>query len=734
MDLSIGVRPGVNLDKVGGDDGGRQQAPQLPPSLGKVTPSIKMAKMQIAEEFGNAALRSAEKASYGKIFPDNQAKIDFLRKEAQAVRDMSYGLRGMTDQRYDLGPLGRDSYAKGDKFGERYNVHKEKDVGRDPGILGKKAWSDKDTAKMNDPQHRFCTQSNQFIDKALRGYALDQSKAFRDCAMTLLSKHPTLSEEYGKFLSDNNKTRHIGSAREFLATIANTKLGETFYTAMKAHKGIGDLCKQHVQENNEKFSKLHQVKGDYKERDLNIFGRVRLPFAMIQAKLVKPDAGVFGKLLGNIKAGLQYVFGAEPKKSANEGMVREAVANDLMRAMGEVTGDKTYVTQKLKLVQATYGDGSPKLMLDSTFIGKSQTEKSIPNLQLPEGSKFETFEGRIVDGYLVDQQYVAPTDTDPGGFGPIIDGVKTDKSGQPRTRPDMPPSGPPFKEGSSVENLGRTKIKMLLLGDRDALGSLGANKGHVGNHMAMIDPGHSFERNRMVQHTVKSDFSFDQPRKMGAEKMPGYADIGYKNFSIFDKAPLSEKMKGVKDIQDLAKTGRDVAIFEQYEEQFGAGKGDLDFSDSIKQWKDMHVERRDKILETFDSRLKVFDFNLSGVPGEQEKRVDQTFDLMDNLEKLTSRSTTTSPNGLVELARPRVLERVEWGVVQNQDGSLTFSAPSSPEARERLESFLGKEFGILVNEDGGRLSMTMQPDLLATFMTRFSDTNVFQAVKDRTAG
>jgi hypothetical protein len=299
----------------------------------------------------------------------------------------------------------------------------------------------------------------------------------------------------------------------------------------------------------------------------------------------------------------------------------------------------------------------------------------------------------------------------------------------------MPPSGPPFKEGSSVENLGRTKVKMLLLGDRDALGSLGANKGHVGNHMAMIDPGHSFESNRMVQHTVKSDFSFDQPRKMGAEKMPGYADIGYKNFSIFDKAPLSEKMKGVKDIQDLAKTGRDIAIFEQYEEQFGAGKGHLDFSESLAQWKDQYVERRDKILDVFTSRLAVYDFQLSGTQQEQEKRVDQTFDLMDNLEKLTSRSSTTSPNGLVELARPRVLERVEWGVVQNQDGTLTFSAPSSPEARERLESFLGPErFGMLGKDEGGRLSITLSPNTLDGFAQLFSDDNVFKAVKDRTAG
>ncbi len=728
MDPTLGINRGsIVLDQPVQQDAPKQKPP--PPQLSRVETMVAKVKKEIREEFGQAALKSAEKNLKGKSFATPQLALTALKSEARAIRDMSYGLRGMTDQRYQLGQLGRDSYAKGDKFGERFNVHKEKDVGRDPGILGKKAWSDKDTAKLNNPQHRFCTQSNQFIDKMLRGHSVDKSAGFRHVAMDILQKNSELGDAYIKFLGDNNKTRHIGSAREF---IAQSPLAGKFYAAMKEHPGTGPMIKEHVQESNEKFAKLHQVKGDYKERDLNIFGRVRLPFAMIQAKLVKPDAGPLGKLWGNIKAGLQYVFGAESKKSANEGMVREAVANDLMRAMGEVTGDKTYVTQKLKLVQSEYSNGTPKLMLDSTFIGKSQTEKAIPGLQLPEGSRFETFEGQIVDGYLVDRQYVPPSGDDPGGFKPITEGVKTDKSGKPRTRPDMPPSGPPFKEGSSVENLGRTKIKMLLLGDRDALGSLGANKGHVGNHMAMIDPGHSFESNRMVQHTVKSDFSFDQPRKMGAEKMPGYADIGYKNFSIFDKAPLSEKMKGVKDIQDLAKTGRDVAIFEQYEDQFGADKGQLDFSESLGQWKSQYVERRDKILDVFASRLEVYDFQLSGTPQEQEKRVDQTFDLMDNLEKLTSVATTTSPNGLVELARPRVTERVEWSVVQNGDNSLTFSAPSGNGAADRLKAFLGDEqFAVLVTNQGGQLSITVQPNQLDGFTGVFSDQRVFQAVKDR---
>lgn len=699
-------------------------------TFGDVRLNVSLAKKEISDEFGKAALKSAQKAlkqeiSQGKVF-NTQQKIAFLKTEARAVRDTAYGLRGMKDERYDLGRLGRDSYAKGDTFGERFNVHKEKDVGRDPGVLAKKAWSDKDTAKMNTPGHKFHAQSNQLIDRMLAGTSQGVDWAFRQEAMKILQNHPQLSMEYSQYLTDNHRVRGIGSARDFLAQSAHAP---DFYKAMKEHDGLDKVIQKHVQESNDKFNTIHQIKGDYKERDVNFRGKVNIPFRMIQAKLIKPDAGFFGKLLGNIKAGLQYVFGTESKKSANAGMVREAVANDLMRSLGEVGGDKNYVTQKLKLVRSEYNDGTPKLMLDSTFIGARQTNQAFPGTNLPGDTRFETFEGRIVDGYLVDRQFDETTNS----FQDINQPVKTDKQGRPKEVSGKTDDGRPrFKEGSTVEKLGPAKIKMLLLGDRDALGSLGANKGHVGRHMAMIDPGHSFESQRMRHKAINTDFSFQQPPKTGMQKLPGMADFGYKNFSIFDKAPLSEKMQGVKDIQDLAKSGRDVAIFDQYLEEFSGDEDQLNFRDEIQQWKTDHIERRDYILDVFAERLQVYDFNL-GTPGaQQDQRVAQTFDLMDNLEKLTSVSSSTSPNGMVELSRPRVTERVEWHVAQLPNGSLELTAPAGNGAKERLLAFLGHEQPYM-SESNGQIKLTVQPNQLDGFMAIFSDDRVMDAVKAREA-
>ena len=48
-------------------------------------------------------------------------------------------------------------------------------------------------------------------------------------------------------------------------------------------------------------------------------------------------------------------------KARNEGAVREALANDLMRSLG-------IQSQKLKLVESVHADGTPKLMLDGTHV------------------------------------------------------------------------------------------------------------------------------------------------------------------------------------------------------------------------------------------------------------------------------------------------------------------------------------------------------------------------------
>lgn len=118
--------------------------------------------------------------------------------------------------------------------------------------------------------------------------------------------------------------------------------------------------------------------------------------------------------------------------------MREGVANDLMRVLGEGRG---YATQKLKLVPTVYADGSPKLLLDSTHA-------SDPN---QPGVAFDTIgsKKRLVDGYIVK---LGPDD-------------KPLKDAHGRHIVD-----------NDIQDQGRHKIKMLAMGDRDALGSTGATR------------------------------------------------------------------------------------------------------------------------------------------------------------------------------------------------------------------------------------------------------------------
>jgi hypothetical protein len=450
-----------------------------------------------------------------------------------------------------------------------------------------------------------------------------------------------------------------------------------------------------------------------------------------------PEAGTriknIGHNLGVLKARVTAwgyrTFAAESKRGANEGMVREAVATDLMRLMGRAGGSPSHVTQEVNLIKAQYANGDPKLMLDIRFINREQTAGEFGDQTIPQDARYQDFEGRIVEGRLVDKRFVG------GDYAQLQSKIEINKlTGLPKRPTDLPRSAdgkpvvPPFKEGTQVEQLGRAKIKMLLLGDRDALGGTGANKGSVGKYMAAIDPGHSLEHGGMT-HRINSDFSFEQPSESYYKK--------FKNFEIFDHAPLSEKMKGIKDIQEMHQQGLDEALFDQYSEDYGAGNPALDFRDEIAQWKtDYHNKKVALIGDgvqpgAFTERLKVYDFNLSGVPATQEKRADQVFDLMDNLEKLTSNSDWRTENGMVELNRPRVIDRTEWSVTQRPNRDLVLSATNANGAADKLRAFLGDNHDATVTQAGDQLTITLRPDQLDAFMQTFSTDAIKGAVKAR---
>lgn len=297
------------------------------------------------------------------------------------------------------------------------------------------------------------------------------------------------------------------------------------------------------------FQKLHFVKLDYKESDMK-GDLVRIPEKKSKGKIHR-------------------AFTAQTKKEANESAAQEAIANDLLRML-------SVYSQKLKIIHSQYSDGTPKLLLDGTFM------------KGPNGENFNDFAGCIVDGYLVSSE-----------------DAKMHKEGnlQPGQR---------IKTDQSVEDLGKFLIFMLGLADRDAIGSRGDNKGRCGNTFAGIDPGHSLEvgkdslvaTNLMTFENIHSDFSFDQPGKIG-DKL----SKGYKNFDVFQDRPYLEKMKGIESWLALRDSGEDLALFDAYLEVFNSEDNDgeyhseLDFREKVEAMKEAYIARRDYILDdVFEDR------------------------------------------------------------------------------------------------------------------------------------
>ena len=376
--------------------------------------------------------------------------------------------------------------------------------------------------------------------------------------------------------------------------------------------------------NEKKFQKMHMIKLDYVETDMTTKkGEIHVRIPSDKQKFP-----------------LHREFTAQTRDSANRSAVRETMANDLMSALG-------VHSQKLKLLPTEYADGHPKLLLDGTFATG------------PQGGQFSDFDGHLEDGFIVKLKANGKPETDARGHY-ILD--------------------------TSINQLGRNKIHMLAMADRDALGSSGGNKGFADNTFIGIDPGHALEENLLGRTgDVHSDFSFDQPSKI--EKR------GYKNFTIFDQQPLSEKMEGVRKMKELRDSGADVAIFDDYADKFdGTHNPQLNFAGEINGMKAGWIQRRDDILGVFAERLAVddFQFQKGASPDRQKELANKTLDILDNLEKLTSKTSDLSPKGKVQLERPRVTERREWHVGQSDLGVITMSFTGNSKQAGKVNADLMK--------------------------------------------
>ena len=302
---------------------------------------------------------------------------------------------------------------------------------------------------------------------------------------------------------------------------------------------------------------------------------------------------------GTIKGHFYRKYRLTTADKASVGAVSEALANDLTRLLG-------VPAQDLTLVRGQYSDGHPKIMLESKFA---------------EGYK-------DLDGIYIEDGH-----------------IKAEVNAAP---------------------LGKFKAIFLALADRDAVGSHGQNKGFIGNPndpnqiktFFAIDPGHSLEGNGKDLE-IHDNLSF-------IDRGGGVLQKRFLNYSIFDDDTRFHKLEGVLKLRELRDSGAITKLFLDYGKAFNPQEqGISEAEKSIREeiitnltaMQNEFIAQIDKIPTACADQLKLYD-DLAGNPDLQKNAIET----IENLEKLTSKTTWKSEHGKVELKHLSVIEetRIPW--------------------------------------------------------------------------
>lgn len=534
-------------------------------------------------------------------------KINIEVKKSSVEENLPAGLKQIRGNAFTA-HANQEAYQKENVIGKKYIYQGNKKRGVEPGFEAKKNWKASDERKLNNPQHKYYTQANKWIENKLKEEGNNEVKE----AANRLGYEPPLTDAQ--------------------------KIDQKVLDNLRQDPEIRSKIKEHFILSNKKFAKTHYVKLDYSPPDAS--GKVAIPIERAKGPL-----GPIGKKIHQMGT-------ADTPKEKNLGAVMEAMSNDIFTALD-------FGGQKLKLVRAQYEDGTPKLLLDGTHV------------EGPSGEKFATLKGQIVSGKKNGRIEGNQVRVD-GKLYPI-----------------------------DTQNLGESKIKALLMGDRDKIGGEGDNLGYViiktpegeKARLMNIDPGKSLEAapslsqnqrpvrdestsflrhlfnsiffeikffflgstDRMTQKNLHSNFAFDQP----LSTLKDIAQKGYKNYTIFDDTLLSEKMVGMRKIID--NWDQVNKIIDAYISEFdGSLHPDLNFKEQLIEAKQRLNDRKEYFLDVFKDRI-----NLSG----------PELDLLDNMEKLTSSTTNHAGKKQgVHLHHLAVIQptRKEWKMVK-ANGLYTLS-------------------------------------------------------------
>lgn len=380
----------------------------------------------------------------------------------------------------------------------------------------------------------------------------------------------------------------------------------------------------------------------------------------------------------------------------NESAIIEVLSNDVFRALG-------LPSQEAYLIKTHYRTNDPNTPGDAKYLVGCKCVTGI------QGEKWTTLDGNMKHGQLIGNRLIGE-----------------DANGELKIYP------------LDEKQLTRAKNAQRLLGDRDGVGSKGANIGYFIDsqdgtvEIINIDPGKSLENppeyspegkkekaaavnnsvlryvykkwlsfyifvrgetDRMRFADLQTDCTFKRPHQTLTDKL----QHSYVNFSIFDDTTLVENIGAMKELIQ----NRDAAnvVFEEYEKEFA---------------NTVYLAKIQTARLRFNERLNDF----QRVLGERLERSDQELNLLESLEKLTSRTTNIAGKGkeAIALRHLKILphRRHEWKIREGKEGSIIFYCPvkswlEKRRVSKRLEA-LSKENTTVNKNIEGEISFEIPKD------------------------
>ncbi len=311
-----------------------------------------------------------------------------------------------------------------------------------------------------------------------------------------------------------------------------------------------------------------------------------------------------------------------------------------------------------------------------------------------------------------------------------------------------------FVHAVHIPKMGVDVPLYLLQGDRDVLGSKGQNKGLIENEVFGFDFGHSFRGDNPIVPSMHQDFSFTQPGGHGF----------FKNMDALYDNPLSEKMQGFHYLRALI-TGElpSTQVMDSYDDDFRerllaitSSHPPSPFDQIFKKYidkftalaeearssADLSADERGRIPEQClmivnniqSMKAKVMENfqNMQEVLGERKMLTREELDLVENLEKLTSKSYLCAPNGQVILNHIRVesKDRIPWRMEKN-NGSYVLKSSMSASTEKALNAYgqYWKEMGyegtpFEQSYMDGQLTLTFSEQKLSLVAKFFDETRI----------